>query len=219
MKDYKTLISELSSGLAPVAPPRNIDLIALVWFLLSTLFVVVVTLLIDPIRPGALMQLASKPRFLLETMLGVAAILWISLAAFRSAIPGALTGRFATIGLFLIALWLIQYLIGLISPALEPSTLGARHHCWLEAMIYSLPVIVAGLFIVHRNYPLRPVRAGMFVGLVAGLLPALFMQLACMYVPLHIIMFHIMPGLLMAAVSVGIAAWWHAHSRGKGIAD
>ncbi|MCW8924927.1 MAG: DUF1109 domain-containing protein [Xanthomonadales bacterium] len=219
MKDYKTLISELSSGLAPVSPPRNIDLVALAWFLLSTCFVVVVTLLIDPIRPGALMQLASKPRFLLETMLGVAAILWVSLAAFRSAVPGALTGRFATTGLFLIALWLIQYLIGLVSPALEPSTLGDRHHCWLEAMIYSLPVTVAGLLVVGRNYPLRPIRAGMFVGLVAGMLPALFMQLACMYEPSHIIMFHILPGLLMAAVSIGIAAWWHALSRSKGIAD
>ena len=215
MKDYKTLISGLSSGVAPVSPPRNIDLIALAWFLLSTLFVVLVTLLIDPIRPGALMQLASKPRFLLETMLGVTAILWVSLAAFRSAIPGALTGRFATAGLFLIALWLIQYVIGLVSPALEPSTLGDRHHCWLEAIIYSLPVTVAGLSVVHRKYPLRPVRAGLFVGLVAGMLPALFMQLACMYEPLHIIMFHILPGLLMAAVSVGIAAWWHVHQRSR----
>jgi len=55
---------------------------------------------------------------------------------------------------------------------------------------------------------LRPVRTAMSVGLVAGMLPALYMQLACMYEPLHILAFHILPGLLMVGVAAAIATRW-----------
>lgn len=206
----KSLISDLSSGLTPVSPPRNIDHLAVGWFALAVIFVVTLTNWIAPIRPNALTQLANEPRFLLESLLGLASILWICLAAFRASVPGVLSRRFVTWGLLLVGLWLAQYLIAFASPALEPSALGKRGHCALETMVYALPVILGGLAVVYRHYPLRPLRAGMLVGLASGMLPALFMQIACMYEPAHILGFHVLPGLLMIAVGAGIAAWWHA---------
>ena len=137
MNKHESLISNLSSNLAPVSPPPNINRLALAWFALSAIYVVAVTQLFGPIRPGAITQLGTEPRFLLETMLGVAAILWFSLLAFRSAIPAALTRQFAAAGLVLMALWLAQYVIGFISPALEPSRLGKRNYCYFETMVYS----------------------------------------------------------------------------------
>jgi hypothetical protein len=205
---HEILISNLSSDLEPVSPPPNINRLATAWFLLSAIYVVAVTHLVGPIRPGAYSQLSSEPRFLLETLLGVAAIFWTSLLVFRSAVPAALTKQFAAGGMVLMTLWLVQYVIGFISPALQPSTLGARHHCYLETMVYALPVILTGLFLVRRLYPLRPLRTAMSVGLVAGMLPALYMQLACMYQPSHILAFHILPGLLMVGVSAAVAALW-----------
>ena len=215
MIEREKLISNLSGELAPVALPPNVNRLALVWFLVSAVYVVAVIHLLGPIRPGAFSQLATEPRFLAETLLGVAAILWVSLLAFRSAVPAALSKRFAIIGAVLMALWLAQYVIGLISPALEPSMLGKRNNCQFESLIYSLPAILAGLLIVRRLYPLRPLRTAMSIGLAAGMLPALYMQLACMYEPAHIISFHIVPGLLMVAVSAAIAArlqWHHGRS-------
>lgn len=208
MNKHESLISSLSSKLEPVSPPPNINRLAMAWFALSAIYVVAVTQLFGPIRSNAIAQLSTEPRFALETLLGVAAILWFSLLAFRSAIPAALSRKFAAAGLVLMALWLAQYVIGLVSPALEPSSLGNRHHCYIETMVYSLPVILAGLFFVRRLYPLRPVRTAMSISLVAGMLPALYMQLACMYEPTHILAFHILPGLLMVGVGAGIAAWW-----------
>ena len=216
MNKHETLISGLSSKLEPVSPPPNINRLAMAWFALSAIYVVAVTQLIGPIRPGALTQLSTEPRFALETMLGVAAILWFSLLAFRSAIPAALSRQFAAAGLVLMALWLAQYVIGFVSPALEPSKLGKRHFCYIETMVYALPVILAGLFFVRRLYPLRPVRTAMSISLVAGMLPALYMQLACMYEPAHILAFHILPGLLMVGVGAGIAAWWRQRQPGFG---
>jgi len=214
-EQHRTLISDLSRDLAPVSNPMKTNRLAMVWFLFSACYVVLVTDLIDPIRPGALTQLITKPRFLMETMLGGAAILWISLAAFRSSVPAALSKQFATTGTVLLVLWLAQYAIGLVSPALQASTLGERPHCWLETMVYAVPVILTGLYFVRRSYPLRPVRTAMSIGLVAGMLPALYMQIACMYNPVHILAFHILPGLLMVGVSAGIAAIWRTRRIGS----
>jgi hypothetical protein len=208
MNKQHILISNLSRDLAPVSPPPNINRLAIAWFLLSAIFVVAMTHLFGPIRPGAFSQLGTEPRFLLETMLGVAAILWTSLLAFRSAVPAALSKQFAATGMVLMALWLAQYIIGLVSPALEPSMLGKRDHCFSETLVYSLPVILTGLFLIRRLYPLRPMRTAMSIGLAAGMLPALYMQLACMYEPSHILGYHILPGLLMVGAAAGIAAIW-----------
>ena len=208
MNKQHILISNLSRDLAPVSPPPNINRLAIAWFLLSAIFVVAITHLFGPIRPGAFSQLGTEPRFLLETMLGVAAILWTSLLAFRSAVPATLSKQFAATGMVLMALWLAQYVIGFVSPALEPSMLGKRDHCFSETLVYSLPVILTGLFLIRRLYPLRPLRTAMSIGLAAGMLPALYMQLACMYEPSHILGYHILPGLLMVGAAAGIAAIW-----------
>jgi hypothetical protein len=205
---HETLISNLSSDLAPVSPPGNINMLAISWFLLSAVYVVGVIHLFGPVRSGAFSQLATEPRFLLATMLGTMAILWVSLLAFRSAVPARLSKQFAAAGMVLMALWLAQYVIGFVSPALEPSQLGKRTYCYLETLVYSLPVILAGLYFVHRLHSLRPLRTAMSIGLAAGMMPALYMQLACMYEPLHILAYHILPGMVMVGVGAAIAMRW-----------
>jgi hypothetical protein len=214
MNEHDDLIASLSRNLAPVSPAPNVNTLAMAWFLLSAIYVVAVTHLFGPIRPGAFSQLATEARFLMESLLGVAAILWISLLAFRAAIPATLTRQFAAGGLVLMALWLVQYVIGLVSPALEPSMLGKRNYCYYETMIYAVPPILIGLFFIRRLYPMRFVRTAMSLSLAAGMLPALYMQLACMYEPSHILTLHILPGLLMVLAGAAIAARWclHHHS-------
>ena len=206
MKNNEQLISDLASDLAPVQRPPDVNVLGLAWLLLSAGFVIAVTQLLGPLRPGAFLQLASEPRFLLETLLGLLAIAWTGLAAFRAAIPAALPRKFAVIGLVLMAIWLAQYLFGLVSPALETSTLGKRDRCFLETMIYAVPPILAALFLMRRLYPLNYVRASMSVGLAAGMLPALYMQLACMYDPGHALLFHYLPGVAAAAAFTAVVA-------------
>jgi hypothetical protein len=213
MNNHDELIASLSRDLAPVSRAPDVNGLAMAWFLLSAAYVVVVTHLLGPIRPGAFSQLASEPRFLLETLLGLLAIAWASLVAFRAAVPGALGRRFATVGLVLMSLWLAQYVFGLVNPALEPSTLGKRGHCYLETMIYALPPILIALFFVRRLYPLRYIRTSMSIGLAAGMLPALYMQLACMYEPSHILTLHVLPGLAMVLIGAAIAALWRRQRR------
>ena len=93
------------------------------------------------------------------------------------------------------------FLVGLASPALEPSMLGKRPMCFVETLIYSVPPLLALWFIQRRLYPLRPVASAMLAGLSSGLIPAVYMQFACMYEPLHILAFHIGPGLGVALIA------------------
>jgi len=83
MNKHDLLISNLSRDLAPVSPPPNVNILAMVWILLSAIYVVAVTHLFGPVRSGAFSQLATDPRFLLESMLGLAAISADDLRAFH----------------------------------------------------------------------------------------------------------------------------------------
>jgi hypothetical protein len=210
MNEHDELISSLSRDLEPTSPAPNVNALAMAWFVLSASYVVVMTHLLGPTRPGAFSQLFTEPRFLAESLLGVLAIIWISLVAFRAAVPAALTRNFAAAGLILMSLWLAQYVYGLVNPALEPSMLGKRGHCYIETMVYSIPPILAALFLIRRLYPLRFIRTSMSLGLAAGMLPALYMQLACMYEPLHILTLHILPGLAMVLMAAVIAVLWRS---------
>ena len=211
MNKYEELIANLSSNVAPVSPAPPVNTLGFGWFALSAVYVVVATHIIGPARAGAFSQLATEPRFLLEFLLGAAAILWTSLLAFRAAVPAALTRQFAVGGFVLMALWLAQYLVGLVSPALEPAIVGKRSHCYFETMIIALPPILVGIHLIRRLYALRYVRTTMSLSLAAGMLPALYMQLACMYEPTHILLLHILPGLLMVLAGAAIASLWRQH--------
>jgi hypothetical protein len=215
MNTHDKLIARLSRDLAPVSPVPNVNALSATWLSLSAIYVVLMTHLVGPIRPGAYSQLFTEPRFLLESLLGAAAITWVGMAAFRAAIPAVLSKTFATAGVVLLSLWLGQYVFGLIDPALEPSMLGKRGHCYLETMAYSLPPIAIAVVLIRRLYPLKFIRTAMVLGLAAGMLPALYMQLACMYEPVHILGLHILPGLAMVLVGAAIAALWPLRRNGS----
>jgi hypothetical protein len=215
MSTRDKLIASLSSDLQAVRPALNVDRLALVWLLLSALYVVGVTHWFGPMRPNALSQLATEPRFLLEILGGTAAIALTAFAAFRALIPGVLGSRLVMVAGGVMAAWLGAYLLGLVSPALEPSMLGKRPHCVWETFLFATPPAIAALFLARRLYPLQPLRSAAALGLASGMLPALYMQLACMYMPEHILKFHIIPGLAVAGFAVLLA--WGGCRAGFGI--
>lgn len=200
MNPHKDLIDSLVDDLAVKRPAPNLVLLSLAWFVISAIYVMLMTSLVEPIRPNALEQLQTEFRFLFETSLGVVAILVLSFTLFQSAVPGVLTRRRVWLAAGLLAAWLANYVIGLLSPALEPSMLGKRPHCYLETMILAVPPMLLALYALRRLFPLSPSRSAMTAGLTAGMLPALYMQLACMYEPGHILAFHIAPGMAMAVL-------------------
>lgn len=211
MSKHDTLINSLASELAPAPPLGNINRLALGWLVGSAIYTILVTHLLGPIRPNAFGQLISEPRFFAETLLGVLAIVAFGLAAFRGAIPGVLNRRLTYAASGMAALWLCSYLIGLAYPTLEPSMLGKRDHCVVQTFIFALPPMAIACHLVHNRYPLRPVQTALALSFAAGMLPALYMQFACMYAADHILKFHIGPGLAIIPVGIFLSLRYTRH--------
>ena len=110
--------------------------------------------------------------------------------------------------LVLLVAWLACYVVGFFSPALATGMLGKREHCFTESLVLGLPAMAAGWWLMRLLYPLRPLRSTAALGIAAGLAPGLYMQLACMYEPAHILSLHILPGLLMVLAGAAIASLW-----------
>jgi hypothetical protein len=178
---------------------RGPNQLALLWLIGAWILVVAVTLAVQPMRPGFAGQLLASPRFAIETLLGLAAGGVAIRAAFALGIPGwGSPRRQIVLALALLAFWVSAYFYGLVNPALEPSMLGKRPHCFVEGLVYGVAILVAGLLLLRRLAPLGRWSAGFVIGAAAGAIPGLLMQLACIYIPSHILAYHIVPGLAVA---------------------
>jgi hypothetical protein len=194
MRPREEWIRDLVDDLRPVHRALTPATMAALWLLASWIFVVGATLATGSLRPGVGAQLASAPRFALECLLGLTAGALLIRASSRLSIPNPLgAARLAAPALAILMLWVGAYGVGLLWPALEPSMLGKRAHCYLQTLMYSGPPMLVALWLLRRAAPLDRRGAGALAGAAAGALPALMMQLACMYDPGHILGHHLAP--------------------------
>lgn len=201
------LIARLVADLAPVRPVTRVRDIALAWCLFNGVTVAGLLLLRGPFREDSLADLASHPRFLFESALGLAVVLVSSVVVFRLGLPGgASPARQVLMPTGLVTLWIVTYLFGVWSPAFETPLTAERPHCFLETLLTALPGLLTGLLVVRRLWPLYPGWTGFVAGLAAAAVPALLMQFACTYRPLHILSAHLLPVLLVGAAGAVIGA-------------
>jgi len=192
-RNRNDLIQTLSSDLLPIQQGSKIFIPGLFWFVISWVYVVSLSLLLGPLRTGALNALITNPQFAFETLLGFISGALFCVLAFQESIPGLYRKWLVILALLVTLLWVSCYAVGLSFPAIDPSRMGKRAHCVLEAYLYSVPPMAIGYLMIYQRFPLHSIRAGLFIGASAGMLPALFMQLSCMYDPLHILTHHIGP--------------------------
>ena len=205
MSKHDKTIDALVEDLAPVAVAPRPEGLAMLWLLVSLAWVVGVATVSGPVRPGALQQLVEHPRFLAEMAFGLIGITAVIFGVLRSATPGAAVRSLAWLAVVALGLWFSNFLLGFAAPTLDSGMLGKRDHCFSETLLYAVPPFVVGAVLLRRLYPLRPVASLVGAGLASGLLPAWFMQLACMYDAAHILAHHVLPGLLLVPLA-GVVA-------------
>ncbi|MFT6388728.1 MAG: hypothetical protein ACJAUP_002111 [Cellvibrionaceae bacterium] len=203
MNSRDQLISSLVGDLTIKKHSFPVIWVAILWWLLSWVYVVTATFLMGPIRllhqyEGVL----HAHQFQIESLIGLVASLFISIIAWYGSTPGALSRRYVYLAFTFVAVWLAFYVVGFFEPALEPSMVGKRDHCYLEAFIYSLPPTVVACFYIVRRYPINKIQTGFLVGLAGGIIPALFMQFSCMYESEHIFTYHIVPAIFAGVIGV-----------------
>ncbi len=211
-RDIEQTIERLAADLEPVRVAADPRRVALFWWLGSCAFVIAIALLVGPIRSNAFEQLASSPRFLMEMLIGLAASVVLSIYAFADAVPGAGRPRTLYAGLTLAAIWVAAFLVGLEHPALEPSMAGKREFCFEQTLLFTLPPAFAAILWSRRYYVLGPVKVAALLTLASAMLPAILMQVVCMYEPAHILSHHVLP-ILIIVPGVSAAAWLVAYLR------
>jgi hypothetical protein len=187
------LIEELA-GARPAPAYRSPGLLAGAWLASTWVLVALATNLAAPLRPGWLGQLGGSLQFAGEGLLGVVAGGAVIFAAVRLAFPqSAAQWPRCVLAMALLLLWGAGYVLALWFPALEPSMLGKRPFCVFEVLVYGTPPLVAGLLVLRRRAAFQRAATGALVGAAAGAVPGLIMQVACMYLPEHILLFHVAP--------------------------
>ena len=202
MSSHQPLIKSLAAQVAPVKALINPDLLAILWLLGSVIYCLTVIHLFGAIRSNAYSQLITEPRFMLEMLAGLTAIVLTSVVAFRHTVPGAVSRPAKITASIVVLLWIGLNVYGLFDPAIEPSSEGYRHYCAYEIFFYALaPLFIAGL-LARRRLALELTNTGFGLGLAAGMIPAWYMQMACMYSPEHMLRFHLLPAIAVAGAAV-----------------
>ena len=202
MSSHHPLIKSLAAQITPVKPPINSDLLAFLWLLGSLVYCLTIIHLPGPIRSNAFSQLIAEPRFMLEMFAGLTAIVLTTVAAFRRTLPGALSKPIQMTARIAVLFWIGLNVYGLFDPAITPSTDGYRSYCVFETFIYALPPLFSAGFLARRRLVLELTHTGFGLGLAAGMIPAWYMQMACMYAPEHMLKFHLLPAIVVAVLGL-----------------
>lgn len=200
----------LLDALADQSRSRPIDrlrLSPLLWLTVALVWVAGLGSLLDPLRPHAHDQLLEVPRFGLEILLGLASVAATALLAFRLARPAATSRTNLYLAATAVLGWLATLVLTYMHPAIEPSMLGKRPSCEWEAFALSIPPAIAGVIMLRSGFVTRPWLAGLLIAFAAGVLPAVFMQLACMLDPSHMVTHHLLPAAIVTVVMGVVGAW------------
>jgi hypothetical protein len=176
------------------------------WAAASWALVTALILATGPLRGGAIGEALSVPRFGAELLLGTGVGLTAIRAGLELGVPGApKLRRLLGPALLIAAVWIALLIHALAHPTLEPNMAGKRGHCLIQALLFALPCLTLALGqIKRRSLKISPVACGA-VGVASASIPALWMQIACMYSPQHTLTYHAAPifvfGLLVALVA------------------
>ncbi len=200
-------VEALVDELAPVRPAIGGMRALLGWTSLSWVFVSSLVLATGPLREGAIATLAVSPRYTIEFALAVLA----GFAAIAAGLELGVPGHPSTIRLLLpsVALllgWLALLGYGLLDPVIETGVLGTRAHCSVQTLAFALPPLALALYAVGRRALFARTATGILIGIGAGAIPAAWMQLACLYDPLHSLLHHLIPVALVGGLG-GLASY------------
>lgn len=218
----KELIEDLSADLTTVKSPGKTGLRTVGWLLIATLYSTIIILVSGPVRADSFANVLRIPLFGLETLVASAAIVALTMAALRTAIPDQRHPlKRAVPALVIGLLWVGFYVVGLWEPIHPVSMLGKRDHCVWQGLFFSFPSMALLLYYIRGLMPLWSRTTSALAGAAAGAIPAAWMQFACMYVPSHILTHHIGPIIALAGIGalVGPLALRREHtvarSRGE----
>lgn len=205
IQDKQAFIKDLTDKQHRRRPLMLPPLRALLWFTCAFVVSAAWMYSAQAFRPGFVDQLLHHPLFLIEI---AAAFLFTVLGAYilmvRST-PGECLPRGAVASLWVLGtLFITGFAASFTHWAPEATMAGKRDECWHEVVTYGAVCLLLFIVMIRQGWVRFSWRLGLLYGLVSGLVPATWMQLACMYVPEHSLKFHYLPVLIL--VPIGLLA-------------
>lgn len=205
---HRDLVERLTAELKPVRPLWSVRARLGLWLLLEALvFAWVLSLTSNHFW----LKLQHAPTYALEVVLFAGAAILSALLALRAAIPGRRLGQgeiALSAGLMLAGTALLMGQPGRTDyPLSQFIQVGTR--CADHTFMLGVPPWVALWWAVRRGAPMRGSLTGLLIGGAAMLSSFALMRLGCpIDERLHLITWHLMPALAVAALSALAGAAW-----------
>ncbi len=200
-KNESLFIDKLASDLKPGRQWSPVQR-ALLFVALTLLCNVAAFLAYQGFRPGWTTQLLQYWRFLLELICAAIFTGSLVLTLFSKMVPGRKISVLLKNVLWVSGLgFALSLLLSFVGENSMASRVGARGLCVEEVVVYGF--ISAFVFLYFaRKTPIGLPRQQFFImGVAAGLIPGGLMQLACMYSPLHSLLLHYVPALVIGLLT------------------
>lgn len=196
------LIDRLAGDLAPRQRPWPPVLRAALWCGVSFLTTYIGVEWFGTYRIGFADELLHNRQFLAEVVAGVFAALVAAYVAFDLSVPGRRWHRYGVlIGSAPFLVFTLLSLFGFFSPAITPSWDGWRLGCEREIVVIAVLPALCAFALARSAVPTTRKGVAWLIAIAATCPVATAMHLACMYDPLHTIVFHILPVILCAGVA------------------
>lgn len=193
------LIESLVGELRPVRPLLKFRLRFLLWTVTCLVVLSLFYLIVSKLRPTLVSDLFHL-RYAIESTVLILSPFLVGYHVFALSIPGASNPFTRNVALFAITSVCCVLLLDLAFPPLIPSMVGKAPHCYLDVILGGLLPLILGLIWLSKTFPLKPLSMGIYLGCSVGLASASFMGFFCMYDPLHNILWHFLPSLLLIPV-------------------
>jgi uncharacterized membrane protein len=202
----KNLIDNLVDDLEPVKVlwPAHIRLIIWMGFFLALTGLGMY--LRQDFRQAPMTSLFSSSMHSISLWLGLAAVFMLGLNIFKSIIPGEKISKWIRYsGLALLVTSFALCIFELFHPFIAASSLGARPFCNLEVLVYGVVGSIISYIFLRKGMLQLSGKTLFYLTITSGLVPALIMQTACKYEPMHNILHHFMPILGIGLINGMIA--------------
>ena len=103
--------------------------------------------------------------------------------------------------------WILAVGSGLIGAELRTASDGDRVNCFAQTLLISLPPYTVALYLLRGRIAYSQTRAGLLAGAAAAAIPALWMHVACQAEPVHVLLFHLSPILIIGLLGAVLAHW------------
>lgn len=197
---YQQLINGLTEDMEK-KPQNYLSLTSfmLAWFICCLGLSATLMYLFQPFREDFISQIFQYSLFTLETLSGFIAIMLLATSVYFSSIPGV-KNYFRWFAFVLTIAWIGIIFSGLFEPVLPASMVGKRELCFIEVVLYGLPITAFMTFLVYRRYSLTPLTSAILISFSSMLVPAYLMQYACMYEAQHNLLLHILPAIIASLI-------------------